>query len=286
MDHIRPRSARRAVSLFQRAAKANYEDSFRKGNVVILPKAGDLLITADIHGNAMNFKRLLSIADIGRREHRHIIFQELIHAAEPYRDSYDFSFVLLEWLAVLKLKYPDRVHIILGNHDHAELTGLEVRKFGRILNPLFTRGLGEAYGKNARAVYQAMLAFMRSFNLACRTNFGLFVSHSFPGLVELHFFDMSVFKRPLEKGDLTKGNSVFNLVWGRDLSARAAIAFCGLVEAEVLILGHNPCEGGYSVPNPCTIILDSKDENGCYILLPLSRHYTPAEVVEHIKSIY
>jgi len=286
MDHIRARSARRAISLFQRAAKANYEDVFRKGNVVLLPKTGDLLITADIHGNATNFKKLLNIARLQEHTHRHMIFQELIHSMKPYRDAYDFSFILLEWLAALKLKYPNRVHIVLGNHDHAELTGLEVHKFGRVLNPFFIRGLREAYGKEARAVHQAILTFLGSFNLACRTDFGLFVSHSFPGLDELHFFDMSVFDRPLEKGDIAKGNSVFNLVWGRDLSARAAFAFCDFVGAEVLVVGHNPCEGGYSVPNQKTIILDSKDSNGCYILLPLSKHYTPAEVVEHIKSIY
>ena len=285
MEGVARRSAKRAISLLQRATQANLQDPYRKGNVIELPKTGDLLLTGDIHGNVSNFKKLLEIADLENHPHRHAIFQELIHALSPDRDNLDLSFILLEWLAGVKIKYPDRAHILLGNHDHAELTGIEVQKYGRVLNPLFKRGLVAAYGNDFGDVHGAFVQFIRTFSLAARTPGGLFVSHSTPGLSELNFFDTSVFARPLEDGDLEEGNSVFNLVWGRDLSARTTNTFASLVGAEQIIVGHTPCEEGYIVPNTNLIVLDSKDDQGAYLLLPLGRRYSQADIVRHIHPV-
>jgi hypothetical protein len=130
-----------------------------------------------------------------------------------------------------------------------------------------------------------MLAFMRSFPLAARTSFDTFVSHSTPEERRLDFFDMSIFERELQDADYDKGNSVFYLVWGRDHSEKAASTFAGLVGARAFIIGHNPCEEGYDVPNNYHIVIDCKDERGCFVLMPLDRTLSQKEIIEHIIPI-
>ena len=279
------RDAGKTISVFSQATIANLNDPYRQGNVIFLPRQGDIIISADIHGNVDNFKRIVEKADLENNNQRHCVFQELIHGSkETIRDG-DNSFILLEWLAALKIKYPAQVHILLGNHDHAEIAKLPIIKHGGFVLPLMHSTLKETYGRSYKEVKGALMRFFRSFPLAARTAFGVFISHSTPEAENLNFFDMSIFERSLSDEDYKKDRSVFHLVWGRDTSGKTAATFASLMNAEVLVIGHNPCENGYAVPNKYEIIIDCKDENGCYILMPLDKHLTLQEIIDHIIYI-
>jgi len=285
MENISPRDANKTISTFAEATRANLNDPLRKGNVIYLPAEGDVLISADLHGNVENFKKIVKKAALVGNPSRQLIVQELIHGSKSSVENGDYSFILLEWAAALKVKFPGQVHILLGNHDQAELANIRIVKYGKVVGPAMHRGLRETYGENHRRVWQAYLSFMRSLPLASRTSFGTFISNSTPEKSTLDFFDMSIFERELEDADYEKGNSVFHLVWGRDHSEAAASTFAAFVEASVLIIGHNPCEEGYDVPNRYHIVIDCKDEKGCFILMPLDRALSQKEVVEHIIPI-
>ncbi len=75
------------------------------------------------------------------------------------------------------------------------------------------------------------------------------------------------------------------MVWGRDFSQEAADEFARMVGAEILIVGHEACQKGFRVPNTRHIILDSKDETGCFIHLRLDVRYVHSDLVKRIRRI-
>jgi len=74
-------------------------------------------------------------------------------------------------------------------------------------------------------------------------------------------------------------------VWGRDYREENAAAFARLMEAKVLINGHEPCPDGFSVPNPFQIILDCSGDVARYVILTPDRHWTQAEIVGRIQRL-
>ena len=124
----------------------NFNDSKRRGNVVHMPRHGEIMVTGDLHGNFDNYEQLVETADLDRHPGRHILFQEVLHGGPATPEGGCKSFRLLESLALLKAHYPDRVHMILGNHDLAEVTDLVIAKSGRTLNLSYKEGLRQAYG--------------------------------------------------------------------------------------------------------------------------------------------
>jgi hypothetical protein len=58
------------------------------------------------------------------------------------------------------------------------------------------------------------------------------------------------------------------------------------VDAEVLIVGHTACENGFHVPNARHIILDSKDMDARFALLPLDRELNQRQVLAYVHRLY
>ena len=232
------------------------------------------MIAGDLHGNRYNFERIVGIANLERHTGRHVLFQELIHGGPTTKEGGCRSFRMLEELATLMAQYRDRVHVIMGNHELAEITEMVVEKAGRQLSLSFEDGLKQAYGADFAEVRHHLSEFIRSMPLAVRTRNKVFASHSIPGRRALAKFDMGVFKRSLTSQDLAPRGPVYELVWGRDLSEETAAAWAALVKADLLVVGHKPCPRGFAAPNSRTFIVDSKDENGRCVLVPLSGKLT------------
>ncbi len=95
-------------------------------------------------------------AALDRHPGRHLVLQELIHGPLMYPDDKgDRSHQLLDVFAALKCQYPDRVHMILGNHELSELTGRSIGKDGEGLNAKFRRGIDTAYGASAGDIHES-----------------------------------------------------------------------------------------------------------------------------------
>src|SRR5688572_3868622 len=82
-------TAAEVVDLFRRAAAANRDTACRTGNLVCLPieQGSDVLITADLHGNWLNYDRILSLADLEANRQRHLVLQEVCHGGPTYPDD-------------------------------------------------------------------------------------------------------------------------------------------------------------------------------------------------------
>ena len=143
--------------------------------------ADEVMITGDLHGHRRNFNLIRKIAALDKHPQRHLVLQEVCHGGPLYmQNSGCMSHTLLEDVAILKNKYPDRVHFILGNHELAELTDFPIQKNKQLLNLLFRLGLQQMYGPATEKIREAYLPFLQSCPLAVRMPHGEFISHSIP----------------------------------------------------------------------------------------------------------
>jgi hypothetical protein len=281
--------AAEVIDVCQAAAEGNRACEARRGNVIQLcpDNADDVMIVADLHGNRLNFQKLLRVADLENHPRRHLVMQEVCHGGPEYPgDGGCMSHLLLEDCARLKSEYPDRFHFLLSNHELAELGDYPICKSRRMLNLLFRAGINELYGPEGEQVRTAYLEFLGTCPLAIRLSSGVFISHSLPDFCDRDPFDVSVLERPLTCADYRSDSAAFKLVWGRDFRAANAEAFARQVGAEVLIHGHEPCEDGYSAPNKRQVILDGCCSHAAYLILPVGPKLTHAEVIARISSLH
>lgn len=278
------------LKMCRAAAEANRASAARCGNVVCLTKdnAAEVMVVADLHGNRLNFKKLLAIADLEQHPRRHLVLQEVCHGGPQYPGEGGgcMSHLLLEDCIRLKTQYPERFHFLLSNHELAELGDFPICKGRRMLNLQFRAGINELYGRRGEEVRAAYLDFLAGCPLAVRVGQSVFISHSSPDGCDQQPFDVSIFERPLTAADYKSGSPAFKLVWGRDFRAANAEAFARAVGAEVLVHGHEPCESGYSAPNKRQVIIDGCCAHATYLLLPVEGKLTQADVVSRIYNVH
>lgn len=256
--------------------------------VVLKEQDGDeILISADLHGNRLNFHRLVEVADLEGNPRRHLVMQEVCHGGPSYPgDGGCMSHLLLEDVARLKCDYPDRFHFLLSNHELAELGDFPICKSKRMLNLQFRAGITELYGQAADRIRTAYMQFIGTCPIAIRLAGGAFITHSLPDRCDVLPFDTTVFERPLSNADWQAGSDVFRLVWGRDYRAANAAAFAKQVNASLLVNGHEPCAAGVSSPNPQQIILDCCSGRAGYLLLPIAKPVTTAEALTRVSYLH
>jgi hypothetical protein len=276
----------RLLNTLRQAAQAFASTPGRRGRVVALDGAREVLATGDLHGQVDTFRRLLQRADLARQPQRHLVLQEVIHGPYRYPGGGDRSHQLVDLLAALKCQYPRQVHFLLGNHELAQALDRPIAKGDDVLNELFREGVGEAYGPHADDVYAAYLALFAAVPLALRTPNRVFLSHSLPSPKWLATFDPKVLEEDeADATELVPGGTVHGLLWGRDTSAANADAFLERVDADLLITGHIPCDNGYEAPNERQLILDCMGPRPCYCLFPTDRPLSHAELVGCVGAL-
>jgi len=276
------------IAAFGEAAEANLQTPGRQGNTVVITaeSADEVMITGDLHGHRRNFEAICSIAHLAGHPRCHLVLQEVCHGGPTYpKDGGCMSHTMLEDVARLKVRFPQQVHFILGNHELAEMTDYPIQKNKLMLNLMFRLGLQQAYGPATEKVREAFILFLRTCPLALRLPGGVFVSHSVPEGVDFSGFDTSIFNRRLDPSEYYGRTDVFELVWGRDHRKENAKAFADLVDAKVLINGHEPCPEGFNAPNPVQIILDCCDEKACYVILPTEGQWSQAKIIKRIEKL-
>src|SRR5437879_8342203 len=167
----------RLLRTLVQAVAATRSTPGRRGRLVELEGASELLVAGDLHGNVENFRLLLERAQLGRYPKRHLVLQELIHGPFRYPVGGDKSHQLVDLLAALKCQYPRQVHLLLGNHELSQWPGQAIAKLESDLNASFREGVGTAYSFHARDIYAAYLELFAVIPLAVRTMNRVFLSH-------------------------------------------------------------------------------------------------------------
>jgi hypothetical protein len=270
----------RLLATLRQAARACRATPGRRGRLVCPGEAVEVLVAGDLHGNLENFRRLLTLADLAGHPGRHLVLQELIHGPFEYPNGGDRSHQLLDVVAALKCQFPQRVHLLPGNHELAQFTSRRVEKNDRDLNLAFQQGVEAAYGRRAAEVYAAYGELFAALPLALRTANRVFLSHSLPSARRQGEFDPAVLEgEETAPEELLPGGSVFALLWGRDTSPANVEAFLRRVDADYLVSGHVPCERGYDTPSERHLILDALGAPAAYCLFPTDRPLNFAELV-------
>ena len=255
----------------------------RSGHLVRLENCTEVLVAGDLHGHVANFQVILKAADLASHPTRHLVLQELIHGKFRYPSGGDKSHQLVDLFAALKCQYPDRVHLLPGNHELAQWTDRPIGKADEELNDVFRRGVTDAYGAAAPDVYRAYCDLFQALPLALRTPNDVFISHSLIPGKNLDAFDPKRLEaEEYTTPDFQPGGVVYDLLWGRDTSEVTATAFLQKVEAEWLVSGHIPTDAGYLVPNPRQLIVDCSATPAAYVLFPADRPLTHAELVQGV----
>jgi hypothetical protein len=268
------------IDLLNKGTEANASDLYRHGNLVRLPGPGSIVITGDIHGHRRNLERVMNYANLDENPDRHVILQEIIHGGETDRHGGCLSFEILFEAVRFKVRYPDQVHIIMGNHDTAFMTESEVMKDGREMNYLMRMAMKKRYGDIMQKMDLAIRRCLFSQPLAVKCDNGIWISHSLPDNRMVSSFDPEVFERELRMDDIARGGAAYSLLWGRNQSQEAVDTMARLVGATVIVTGHQPQEGGWDLLHPNMLILSSEHNHGAFLCVDLSTSYTGRELSE------
>lgn len=272
--------AQTILDLLNKGIEANHADKFRQGNLVSLPPTGMMIVTGDIHGHRRNFERILTYADLENNPQRHLLLQEIIHGGPENDYGECLSYTVLLDAVRQKIKFPDRVHIIMGNHDTAFITDAEVMKNGKEMNRSMCSAIDRQYGADSPQIKEAMKRFLFSQPLAVRCANRIWLSHSLPSNRRAEQFDKTIMDRPLEKNDIVRPGSAYLLTWGRNHDQLLLDTMAELLDVDIFILGHQPQPDGWRVAGMNLIILACEHNHGCLMRFNMARTYTIEELME------
>ena len=243
------------------------------------------MVVGDLHGNLPAFRQVLISADLANHPRRHLVLQELVHGNKHYLDDQgDKSHQLVDIVCALKCQFPQRVHLILGNHELSELTGRIIGKDGKALNMKFRQGIITAYGPAADEIYESYKGLFAAMPLAVRAANRVFICHTIPDEDDLDRLDLSLLKAdtwPPES--LQRRGTIYAMTWGRDTDAAVADRFAAMVDADFFICGHQPCDEGFRQTNPRTIIIDGTNPYPAYCLFSTT---APTMIEDLLKCVH
>lgn len=273
------------IDLLKQGTEANGADKFRRGNLICLPAGGDVIVTGDLHGHRRNFERIVTFADLANHPDRHVILQEIIHGGPEDSEGGCLSYRLLFDVVRYKVSFPDRVHMIMGNHDTAFINNSEVMKEGREMNRAMHAALEREFRQGAGEVELAVRQFLFSQPLAVRCDNRIWMSHSLPGDRFVEKFDPGILHRPLKVNDVVRPGSAYLLTWGRKHSQDLLDKMAELLDSDIFVLGHQPQEQGWSQAGRNLIILASNHDHGCLLSIDPAKSYTVEQLIESIVPL-
>jgi len=273
------------IDLLNKGIEAGNTDKFRRGNLIHLPANGSLIFTGDIHGHRRNFERIVAFADLANNPDRHIVLQEIIHGGPEDSQGGCLSYQLLFDAVRYKLTFPDRVHIIMGNHDTAFINSSEVMKDGKEMNRAMRLALDREFKQAGANVELAIRQFLFSQPLALRCENRIWVSHSLPGDRFVDKFDPKILDRQLKINDVVRPGSAYLLTWGRKHSQALLDKMAKLFDVDIFILGHQPQEQGFSQAGNNLIIIASNHNHGCLLSTDLAISYTIEKLIDSIVPL-
>jgi hypothetical protein len=273
------------IDLLNKGIEILSADKFRRGNVIHLPAEGDLIITGDIHGHRRNFERIVTFADLSDNPQRHLILQEIIHGGPEDSHGGCLSYKLLFDAIRYKLSFPDRVHIILGNHDTAFINNSEVMKDGKEMNRAMREAIEREFNQASNDIILAIRQFLFSQPLAVRCNNRIWISHSLPNDRSINKFEPKILERQLKINDVVRPGSAYMLTWGRKHSQDTLDKIARMLDVDIFILGHQPQEKGWKQAGDNLIIIASNHNHGCLLSIDLTKSYNIEQIIDSIVPL-
>ena len=276
------------IDLLNEGIHANNSDRFRQNNVIHLPEKGRLVIAGDIHGNQRNLERIINFADLPNNPDTHLVLQEIIHGGEENQDGGCLSYKILFDVVRYKIRFPDRLHILMGNHDTAVINNSEVMKSGKEMNRAMRLALEQEFEHHTDDIELAIRQYLFSQPLAARSN-KIWMSHSLPSDHFIDKFDPTIMERYIKVNDVVRPGSVYLLTWGRRHSQQLLDKMAEMFNVDIFILGHQTQKQGWAQMGENLIILASEHAHGCLMEIDMEKSYTIDDLkkcIIQLASIY
>ncbi len=245
---------------------------------------GSVVVSGDLHDHPLNAARLFKLAALDQHRDRHLILQELIHGEQRINNA-DLSIRIVARVCALVKQHPTRVHVLLSNHELAQMHRENILKDGHSVCGAFTEGLAFLYNDDAERVFEAFVEYVKALPLAVRTSGGLFFSHSLPAPRRIEAFDKGVLDRALSAADLAPRGSAYDMVWGRHHNRTITQELAEAWGVRTFVLGHQPAEMGYEAVADNTLVINSDHDHGVAVLLKLSSRLDRDALYEHIVPL-
>lgn len=276
---VDPNDHDQVILRFREATEALRTMPGRRGATVHLGRRGRLLVTGDLHDSRSRFDWVVEQAQLDVDPDHHVVLQELIHG-EHLGDDVDLSYRTLLDAASLLLRHPAQVHLILANHELAQMAGQPIRKSGGCMTTRFDLGLRRIFGDHSPGVVMAIDAFIRAMPIAVRTESGVFCAHSLPGPEMMPRFDLDIVHRELEPADYSPFfGSAWMMVWGRRHRPEQILELAAVWQAELFCLGHAWVPTGITIGGPRMVQLNSDHRNAAIVPIDLG---APAPTPEEL----
>ncbi|MFI4916983.1 MAG: hypothetical protein ACIAS6_10820 [Phycisphaerales bacterium JB060] len=277
------------------ASEASRDAACRRGSVDWVGAPGSLVATGDIHDNPLHLCRVIEAAGLGgdpsttpESGRSHLTLHELIHG-EHLMGGVDFSFRALTRVAALKAAYPEHVHVLLANHELAQVVGSGIVKDGIRVVDAFNDGVERVFGDDAGRVHEAIASFVRAMPLAlrCETPRGVIqCSHSVPSPAMMGRFDAGVLDRELTEDDYRPlTGSAHMMVWGRHYDSESLEDLVERWGVTMFVLGHEKVPEGARFVSPCAVVLNSDHANGVYLPMDLTEPPEPDEAPRRARRL-
>ncbi len=238
---------------------------YREGSLVQLPATGRLLVTGDLHDNPEHLGKIVQLARLDASADHHVVLHEIIHS-ERLVNGVDLSHRMLARVAELVVAYPQQVHVVLANHELAQMTGQGVSKGAGNSVELFNAGLQYVFSDDWEAVSKSIKGFIRAMPLALRSESGLLCAHSLPAPRSMAQFDSGVLMRELADKDYEpRTGSAYLMVWGRGHTPEQIEALAAGWGVNLFCLGHQHVESGLAVHGERVVVLNSDHESAAVL---------------------
>lgn len=274
-----------AVDSLVAATQAIRTHPQRDGSTLHLPEDGCLVMTGDLHDHTDNLARILKLAALDASPAHHVVLHEVIHPSERDPGTPDLSIRTLVQVAALMVQYPLQVHVLLSNHELAQIRDEPILKGGTSVNQVFDAGVQTIYGGGADAVRAAMRDYVESLLLAVKCPYGILCTHSLPSPRRLEMFDSSVIERELTDDDLTRNGSAYDLVWGRRHTQAVADELGAAWDVDLFVMGHQPADTGHYIEGDTMIVLASDHSHGVALPIDLTRPYRLFDLVKAVRPL-
>ncbi len=277
--------AQTIINLLGEALTANTNEKFRRGNLIHLPDNGSVVVAGDIHGHRRNFERILAYVELENNPDRHLILQEIIHGGPEDQHGDCLSYQLLFEAIRYKLKFPDQIHFIMGNHDTAFINNSKVMKNGKEMNVSMRSAMQKQFGSSIEEIDLALRQYLFSQPLAIRCQNRIWMSHSLPADRYADKFDTNVLDKTLKINDVVRPGAAYVLTWGRRHSQELLDKMAKLLDVDIFILGHQPQKQGWKQAGNNLLILASDHSHGCLLDIDLAKPYTVDELIDTIVPL-
>jgi hypothetical protein len=280
------------VELVLRAgADANRTARCRVGSIDRAEAPGRLIATGDLHDNPMHLAKLTSLAGLDEgsddpQRRAHLTLHEIIHG-DRLTNGMDFSFRVMAKVAHLKARHPEHVHVLLGNHELAQMQRAGILKDGVKSVEVFRAGVEYVFGGESERIESAIEDFVRSMPLAlrCSTPRGDFLcAHSLPPAASMSRFDTGIISREATDADYEpRRGPVHLMVWGRGYDAEGLEDLVEAWGVYMFILGHEKSPNGAHFVAPNAIVLASDHERGTFLPIDLSEPPSPEQAMQAVR---